>query len=155
MDLEVLRRELEPFGKVEGISRLRVNGVYKVVSERVNATMVLAPNKNITSFLTVDGIKYRVLYPGQPLTCMICASPEHLANNCPSNRKRRWGNPAAVQDRQQQQQQQDQRQQEQREVQHPAQQPSQPHQQQQQQQNQQQHEAKTWKPKRTAPQTKQ
>ena len=35
MELEVLRRELEPFGKVEGISRLRVDGVYKV-TERVN-----------------------------------------------------------------------------------------------------------------------
>ena len=50
MDLKVLRRELEPFGKVEGISRLRVD---KVVTERVNVTMVLAPNKNIPSFLTV------------------------------------------------------------------------------------------------------
>ena len=138
MDLEVLRRELEPFGKVEGISRLRVDGVYKVVTERVNVTMVLAQNKNIPSFLSVDGIKFRVFYPGQPPTCMICASPEHLANNCPSNRKRRWENPAAVQERQQQQQHQQQKQQDQQQHQQQQQQQQQQEQQQQQQNSQQQ-----------------
>jgi flagellar biosynthesis GTPase FlhF len=137
MDLEVLRRELEPFGKVEGISRLRVDGVYKVVTERVNVTMVLAPNKIIPSFLTIDGIKFRVFYPGQPPTCMICASPEHLANNCPSNRKRRWENPAAVQERQQQQHQQ-QKQQDQQQHQQQQQQQQQQQEQQQQQNSQQQ-----------------
>ena len=89
MDFEILHRQLEPFGKVKGISRLRVDGVYKVVTERVNATMVLAPNKNTPSFLAVEGIQFRVYYPGQPPTCMICASPEHLAINCQPSRQTR------------------------------------------------------------------
>ena len=83
MDLEKLRKELEPFGKVERISRLQVDGDYRVTTERVTAIMILAPNKNIPSILAVEGFKLRVFYPGQPPTCMICSSPEHLAINCP------------------------------------------------------------------------
>ena len=43
MPLEDLRRELEPFGKVEGMSRFRINeSDYKVDTERVTVTMTLA-----------------------------------------------------------------------------------------------------------------
>ena len=106
MSLDVLRKELEPFGRVEGMSRFRIDEDYKVLTERVTATITLLPSKHIPSFLMVEGRKLRVFYLGQPPTCMICASPEHMATSCIANRRRRWEDTAAVQQQQQQQQQQ-------------------------------------------------
>jgi hypothetical protein len=115
MDFEILHRQLEPFGKVKRISRLRVDGVYKVVTARVNATMVLAPNKNTPSFLTLEGRKFRVYYPGQPPTCMICSSPEHLSINCQPSRRTRCED-TTVTSQQQQQKQQEQQEQQQKQL---------------------------------------
>ncbi|PFX16500.1 hypothetical protein AWC38_SpisGene19218, partial [Stylophora pistillata] len=76
---------LSAFGTVMGVRNQSWSGRPSVSTGSKVAKMVL--KKEIPRFITINGVRCKVWYKGQPLRCDICRSEEHKAATCPARGK--------------------------------------------------------------------
>lgn len=81
---EVIKAEMEKYGKVNGIIREKWNGhedLFPVENGIRCVKMVI--KKDIPSYISINGWKTLVTYRNQIRTCMICSEPNHERKDCP------------------------------------------------------------------------
>ncbi|XP_044746144.1 uncharacterized protein LOC123307778 [Coccinella septempunctata] len=82
---EIIKSELEKYGKVNGIAREKWSGHEDLfpVENGIRAVKMVM-KKDIPSYISINGWKTLVTYRNQIRTCMICNEPNHEKKDCPS-----------------------------------------------------------------------
>ena len=85
VDQDRILKVLESYGKVVEAQREKpktnLEKFFKNVNyEKLAITMDL--NKDIPDYITVDKVKYKVKYPGQPRVCTYCKKEGHAVKQC-------------------------------------------------------------------------
>lgn len=103
-ELETVEKSLEKYGKIISIKRDYFKPIeseeeiyFEVPSGWITVAMVI--EKDIPSYLEVDGTRAVVKYRGQPKTCRICSQSGHIAYQCPKkayNSRRGWENASEI-----------------------------------------------------------
>lgn len=83
---EAIKQKLKEFGNVLSIEddAWQAPFRYKILSGV--RTVKIDLKRHIPSYLTIVGNRAFISYSGQPITCSICGSSEHIRGRCPSRR---------------------------------------------------------------------
>ena len=88
MELLDIQETLERYGRVFSCKREYYSGDGYLETAKTRAIASMRIDKNIPSFIFVNGMRMRIWYDGQIKTCIICDETGHLAAQCPFSSQR-------------------------------------------------------------------
>lgn len=85
--LETISRYLKPYGKVIQITKEKWSSAYRYQVDNGIRSVKMVVHKHIPSFMIIAGHRAFITYDGQPQTCSLCHSTDHLRQQCPRRRR--------------------------------------------------------------------
>ena len=85
---EIIKEHLTKYGIVHGITEEKWSTMYRYAVGNGIRIATVELKSHIPSNIHIDGYRTLVSYTGQPVTCYVCNSPSHMAQECPTRQKR-------------------------------------------------------------------
>lgn len=85
--LDTIKRYLSLYGQVFSVKKEKWSSQYRYQVDKGIRTVKMVVHQHIPSFLKIAGHRAFIVYDGQPPTCSLCSSADHLRGQCPTRRR--------------------------------------------------------------------
>ena len=85
---EIIKEHRTKYGIVHGVTEEKWSTMYRYAVGNGIRIATVELKSHIPSNIHIDGYRTLVSYTGQPVTCYVCNSPSHMAQECPTRQKR-------------------------------------------------------------------